>query len=198
MKKSYANVIFIFLLLFFFSFDAKTIGAIEDQIIFDNDYKGTYIFSSIDIELKNENVDITKYECLNENIFIKIIEINKGSYRIESNLWLLEKQMDLDKEYDTLNISCLTQELHPPAITDEYPLFESEELFNMTFHENMVTIDYTHKESYLEEIRIIESTIMAVEKDGATYKTFVSTTKKPYYGPFVAMIRCRLIFTKNN
>jgi hypothetical protein len=170
----------------------------DGKIELDDDFSGNYIFSSIDmVEIDEfEHIDLSPYENLDENIYIKIVKLDSDKYKIETNFWLLNEQMNLETIFNGFLYHIIRNRPMPPLIHEEPALFTKTDL-QIRCHENSIVVDYSHENSRLERVHIIETTDTIIKRDGSIF-TATTTTRQPDYSPYKVVIKCRIFFKRIN
>jgi hypothetical protein len=173
--------------------------ALDGKIELDENIIGNYIFSSIEI-YENEDIDINQYKNLDKNIYIKIIKIAYNTYKIESNFWLLEQYANIMGEFSQNQkygkfYEISTDENHPPLIADN-PAIKRNSSLVISYYKNSIIIDYNYNGSRLDKVYITEETDMTIAEDG-TITSQIKATKIPHYAPLKTMIKCKIIFQRD-
>jgi hypothetical protein len=198
MKKS--NVMLVLLFLTFISCSEKAVAETVGESFFsdgkielDDDFSGDYIFSSIDMEEIDEfeHVDLSPYEDLDENIYIKIIKLEPDKYKTETNLWLLNEVMN-----NSFPLRIIREWFMPPLI-HEMPALHRKANLDVYGRENGIVVGYSYEDARLERIHVTETTDTIIKRDGSIGTT-TTTTSQPYYyySPHKVVIKCRIFFKR--
>jgi hypothetical protein len=202
MKKG--NIMFVLFFFTFICFKEEVVAETveepffsDEKIELSDDFSGDYFFSSIDMEEidESEHIDLSPYEDLNENIYIKIVKLDSDKYKMESNFWLLMEQINLETVFNGFPYHLSMDEFRPPLI-HEYSALNRKTDLQIYCHENDIVIDYSYEDSRLERVHIIETTDMIIKREGSVTST--TTTSQPYYSPDKVMIKYKMFFQKNN